>query len=404
MSDLFAAIGSSRVQALDVVVPNGGAWFADAILDEAVELTGATVVSLGSLRLHGTVDPTASGDFGSARSVRVVGGAGRWGTSLKPRDYHASSGVPALAVAQDAAREAGETLGTFAPAKARLGTDFVREAGAASTALEAALGGRPWWVDYAGVTHGGLRPAVEVAGEYGLLRYSAKTRKAILSVEEPAVIGIGSILKSERLAEPLTVRELAFRVQKSTFRVECWCGGGEGSRSRLGDALGTIVAGLRRQRLDGIYRYRVVSMAGAAADLQVVSKAAGLPNLLKVTQAGSGHTWVDLAQGKHVYVQFVAGDRSDPRITGADAEDGTSATRGAVRQNDATLTYLPVTPVAIMISNTPVPPGTPAPVMSGPAFLTFMYGTGHTPATPGAPGGHLAGNTVTASQRFRIAK
>ncbi len=398
MTELFASVNGARTQRMGLWVPNGGPWFADAILDEATELSGAVTISLGSLALRGTVDPSASGSFGAARSVRVVGGANGWGKLVKPKDYHVQGGVPALLVAQDAAREVGETLGTFEPAKARLGGDYVRESGAAATVLERALGGRPWWVDYDGLSHGGNRPAAEVAGEYSLLNFEPRTRLAVLSVEEPAVIQIGSILR-DRLSQPQTVRELHFAVEKTTFRVHAWCGGSATSTSRLGDALGAIVQGFGRARLDGIYRYRVATMDGAAANLQAVSKAAGLPHLMKVTQAMAGATWVDLAPGAIVYVQFVAGDRTDPRITGVDAELGAGATRGVARQNDATLTYLPTKPIAVALGPVTLA-GTPS------TTLQFLAGTGMGPlgVPPGLPGGHLPGNVVTASKRFRVEK
>ena len=88
MSELFAAVTGHRVQRLSVHVPPTGLWYADAVFDEAVELSGAASVSLGSLELHGTVDPRYSGSFGGARSVRVVAGAGGWDRVLKARDYH----------------------------------------------------------------------------------------------------------------------------------------------------------------------------------------------------------------------------------------------------------------------------------------------------------------------------
>ncbi len=396
MAELFAAISAHRVQRLTVSVPNTGPWFADAILDESVELTGAVAITLGSLSLHGTVDPTASGSFGEARSLRVIGGANGWGKLLKPRDYHVENGVPALKVAQDAAREAGETLGRFTPASPNMGTDFVREAGPASRALQAVIGDAPWWVDYDGVTHVGPRYQAEVTSEYSLLTFDPKTRKAVLSVEDPAVIQIGSILK-DRLSEPQVVRELEFQLEKTTFRVHAWCGGNAKSSSRLGDALGAIFDGFAGRRLFGIYRYRVATMEGASANLQAVSKADGLPHLMKITQAVCAHIWVDLAPGTIVYVQFVAGDRRDPRITAADSEDGTNATRGAARASDAILALLPTKPIAVALGPVTLA-GTPS------TTLQFLAGTGMGPAgiPPGLPGGKLAGFIATASKRFRI--
>jgi len=446
MSDLFFAVDGHRVQRLTTSVPPNGPWWADAVFDEAVELTGSATVSLGSLELHGTVDPRYSGSFGGARSARVVAGGGGWATDLPRKSYSDPAGVKALQIATDSAREAGETLGTFDPPSERVGTHFVRRAGRASWALERLLGDRPWWVDYAGVTHGGWRAEVEADGTgFSLLSYSPRSRIAVLSVDDPAALCVGSILTPAatdgRLAEALTIRELAFIVEKNTFRAEAWCGGGPSSDSRLGTALGAAVRALTDGELLGVYRYRVAIMGDKSADLQAVSKARGLPDVLRVDQAQTGGTWVKFSPGQIVYVLFVAGDPADPKIVAADAELGASETRGVARMNDPTLTYMGTRggqivlglsaealtllgtyfacatvgapPVISPAGTTAVTAGIAAGLGGAPlggvaqVALNYLQGTGHVPTSPGVPGspglpgGHLPGNVVGASKRLK---
>ena len=127
MTEFFATIAGAHCQKVDLYASQTGPWYLDAILDDiSDEVTGLVVCQFGTLQLVGTVVPAYSGAFVLQRSLRVIAGAGGWGTLLRPKSYHDDNGVQHLTVAKDAARECGETLGNTDFGSGSLGTDFVR--------------------------------------------------------------------------------------------------------------------------------------------------------------------------------------------------------------------------------------------------------------------------------------
>lgn len=315
----FASLAGHRLQRLNLYVPNVGAWFADCVLDESTDLpTGQITLAFGSLKLNGTAAPQFSGDFVGSRTARIVGGAGAWGRAVAAKGYHNDAGVKAKLVCEDAAREVGETLGGFVPSVDVIGIDYARRTGPAVHVLEDALGDTPWWVDYAGVTQVGERPATAPkAGSYELLQFDPLTRLATLSLDDPAAIGIGAVL-TDRLSAPQTIRELEFEMTAGSLRVTAWCGGDAKTPSRLMRVLAALVARTLGGKLFGKYRYRVVTMAvDGRANLQAVTKAKGLPDMLPVSaRPGVAGWWADLTLGGEVLVEFIAGDPTDPIVTG----------------------------------------------------------------------------------------
>jgi hypothetical protein len=253
-----------------------------------------------------------------SRVVRVVGGAGGWGSALLAKPYHNDAGIKARLVCEDAAREAGETLGGFAPPSDTIGIDYARRAGPAVHVLEDVLADTPWWVDYAGVTQVGPRPSsTPVAGSYELLHFDPLTKLVTLSLDDPASLVIGAVL-TDRLSVPQTIRELEFEMAADSLRVTAWCGGGDKTQSRLMRAVAALVARAVGGKLFGKYRYRVVTMAvDGRVNLQAVTKAKGLPDVLPVSMRPGVAGWsASLTLGCEVLVEFVAGDPTDPIVTG----------------------------------------------------------------------------------------
>jgi len=315
----YSTIDGHPCARVEVHVPAVGPWWADVDCTEAPSLAGAVVLVVGALELRGTVDAGAAGTFGLQARARVVAGGGGWGSLLAAKAYHNDAGVSALLVAQDAAREAGEVLGAFSPAVARLGVDYVRQSGPASRVLEDVIGaGVEWWVGYDGATVVGARPEVAApAGAYELVDADPRSRCALLAVDDLSLIGIGSIL-SERLDDAQTVRELVLDVTPDASRVRVWSGDTRGSR--LAAALRSVVARASDRRLHGLWRYRVIRMAGVEdntrVELQAMSRAAGLPDILPISSMmGIPGCTAFLTPGAEVIVQFLEGDRTLPRVT-----------------------------------------------------------------------------------------
>jgi hypothetical protein len=378
MTEVFAGVNGQRVTSARVVVSNRGPWFAECDFEGAPDLSGKVMLTIDTLRLQGTIVPEESGTFGLQRRVRIVAGAGGWAKSLEPRDYHNDAGVKARAVADDAARAVGETIGTFVPAQERIGIDYAREAGPASRTLENAIGGAPWWVDYDGVTHVGPRSARATDAEaYHVLAYEPRERVVTLGVDDLLAVQIGSVL-TENLDAPQTVREFVLTVQANELRVMAWCGGTETSYGVLAGLLRSIIQRTTDARLWGKYRYRVIRMNGARVELQAVRKIVGLPDLLPISMwPGVAGVHAELDPGAEVLIEFLEGDRGQPVLThfgGKEApgfvpvaialggEDGAPAGR----QGDAVEVLLP----PAVLQGTIGPPVGPAPITGVMTFTT----------------------------------
>lgn len=321
----FVTLGGERVACVRLHVPNVGPWFADCDFDDSPTFVGRQTLKIGDRSFVGTLDPRFDGTFGGRRRCRLVAGANGWGNLLKSKDYHNDAGAKAKAIADDAAREVGETIGTFAPGSERVGADYSREARAASVALEDAAGGVPWWVDYAGVTQVRARPATALSSDAcQVLEFDARARVANLEIDDAGAVGIGSTLVDERLGSPQVVRELEIRVDGDGMRAVAWCGGVADGRSRLAALLEAIVDRIVARKLFGKYRYRVVKVAGdGRLSLQAVRKGAGLPDLLPITiWPGFAAGEVNPRESSEVLVEFLEGDRKIPAVTGFMTQTG----------------------------------------------------------------------------------
>lgn len=382
MTETYVSINGTRVTELRLRASNVGPWFVEADLESDADVPSAPMaakVEIGALKLVGTVDAGAVGTFGLQTKLRIVGGAGAWSKFVTAKGYHNDAGVKARTVADDLARELGETLGRFVPARERLGRDYARPAGPASTVLEDIVNGAPWWVGYDGLTNVGPRPASTAApGSYEVTAYDARSKIATIALDDPGAVRVGSIL-SERLDGPQTVRELELRVTPDEMRMSCWCGGSEAAGGMLADLLRSIARRSTDGQLFGVYRYRVVKMAGDRVELQAVSKLPGLPDLLPLSMwPGVAGVHADLAASAEVLVTFIEGDRAQPVVTGFSGKDGVGfaptvlelgggAGPEAGRKGDTVEVLLP----PAVLSGTALIGGVPTPITGA---LTFLLG------------------------------
>lgn len=332
--EFFAAVGDRHATQLHVVAGER-VWYVEAVLDDsATDITGQVVVTLGSRKLHGTVQPNASGDFVLAGSLRIVAGAGGWGTLCEPRQYHDDAGVDAESIARDAAAEAGETLVEFDPAEPTLEPDFVRGEVEASAVLEQAIGaGRSWWVDPDGNTRCGVRPAPEApADSYELLTYSPLTRRAELALNDPGALWVSMVI-TDRLAEPQTIRELEIHVEIVDGVPSCRAIARTGAV--LSDSLDAVLEQRESKRLYGTYRYRVVAVeSDSRLQLQAVRQIPGLPDVLPASQVAGIASAVSTPDlGTIVRVAFDEGDPQLPYVAGWPAGDPSKAA-GIARMSD----------------------------------------------------------------------
>jgi hypothetical protein len=332
MTEFFATIAGAHCQKVDLYAGQTGPWYLDAILDDTSEnVTGRVLVQLGTQQLVGTVIPAFSGAFVLQRSLRVIAGNGGWGTLLKPKAYHDDGGVSYLTVATDAARECGETLGSTDFGPGHLGTDFVRGGDhglgigmPGSAVLERLLkdSGGQWWVDQGGITHCGKRPLLTPKdGSYNLLTYSAVNRTAVIGLDDPASLWVGSVL-TDRLSDPQTIRELELHIDANQCRLRAWTGGDASDTSRLDAAFESWLEQREARRVFGKYRYRVFAMSGNRANLQASQSLAGLPDVMLASlRPGVAGMFAKLKPGSEVLVEFIAGDITQPICTGFPSRD-----------------------------------------------------------------------------------
>lgn len=318
MTDLYVAVNGISCAHVRLTVPNAGPWQADVELSDPAALTNPCELRLGALRLTGTAIPEADGTYALQRRARIVGGAGGWSRAVTARGYHNDAGVKARLVVEDVARDIGERLGTFIPARERIGSDYARQAGPASRALVDAIGGASWWVDYDGVTQVGPRQLTTPdAATYVVLSYDPKERAATLTADDPATIAIGAQL-SNGLDQPGTVRELELVAGgEDGLRFYVWLGGAPRSGGRLASIVSSLVNTLATQRLWGVYRYRVVdqSLVDDRLDLQSIDPA--LPDLRSIAPwPGIPGVRAIIAPGGEALVMFAGGDRAQPLVMG----------------------------------------------------------------------------------------
>lgn len=318
MTTPWGLLGGERITRGRLSVPGVGVWSAVLEMEGAPELSGSVTLALGDLRLSGTIAPDRSGTDALVARYLLVGGAGGWSSVLPPKGYHSDSGVRASTVAEDAAREAGETLGRVEVAAPFLGVDYVRSRGPAAVTLSDVAGGVAWYVDLDGTTHIAARPEVEAErGSYEVLDVDPAERLVTLAVDDLTRFGIGSVL-SERLDSRLTVRSYEVEIEAGSWTVRAWCGAPSTSSSRLARTLRSFVQRVASDRLYGVYEYRVVRQ-GTDGRLEVrpVESGSGLPDLGPIdVYPGVAGASAEVSEGTTILVEFISGDRRRPIVRG----------------------------------------------------------------------------------------
>lgn len=315
----FATIGGEFCERVRLFLPQHGVWYADVSMLGDPELSGRVMLNLGSLQLSGTVQ--RPGTRGEQSFLRIVGGAGAWGTTLAAKSYHNDAGVKRKLVAEDAAREAGETLETLTTQE-KLGAHYLRRFGIASRALESAIG-RAWHVDYDGVTRVGPRGSHTPAdGSYLVVDVQPTEGWVLLSMDDLTSVRVGSVLR-EGLDAEVVVRDLEVRVDSDQVEVIAWTAADD-TQDRLAASLERLAQRAQGDRIWGKWRYRVVEMDGDRVKLQAVSRAAGLPDALPISMGpGVAGAHAELTPASEVLVEFIEGSPSMPLITHFAGKDGT---------------------------------------------------------------------------------
>lgn len=364
-------VDSAQATQLHFSVPRIGPWFCDAVLVDDDSRTAGVVIKIGeNFKAVGTVSDGASGTFALSSTIRVVGGFNGWGDDLPALAYRDDAGVRAELVARDAARAVGENLTSFIGGQQVLGSKYIRNAGSSTSILEDCARGVEWWVDFDGNTHVGARTtSTPPDGAITLLDYDPTLGMATLVADDVSQVQIGTIINDSRLAAPITIGAYEIIVKPDTIRIIAWCQ--QVTQTPLVDAFRAIIKRATDSKLFGKYKYRVQTLDVDRVNVQAVSVADGLPNILSLAMSpGVAGMHAKLALGAIVYVEFIAGDRADPEITGfaGRGQDGfvpQGITIGAAddtaplaaRQGDMVTSLLPpmVVTGTMMIAGTPTP-------------------------------------------------
>jgi hypothetical protein len=306
----LATLNSLLVTAARVSLPAWGAWWAEVECASDQVLTGAVTLILDDLTLRGTV--VTGGAYQTRTRYRIVGGAGGWGRTISARSYANDLGVKLSLVLRDAATAVGETMGT-APATA-IGPAFVRAQGPASRVLEA-VAPRGWYVDEAGVTQIGRRPARPFTGAASRMVNDAAQGRYELAPAE----GTLSQLLPGAVVDGVEAVDVEHVLDELGLRTTLW-GRGIADTSRLSEAIRRIVeSATASARFFGVWEYRIVQVSGDRLDLQIVRVSTGMPDL-RAVPAYPETTYVDSTPpvlptpGSTVLVAFVNGDPSRPQL------------------------------------------------------------------------------------------
>lgn len=315
---MSVTIGAAVANSARIHIPYHNVWWAEVdTVDDTELVTGQQYQFeiLGTSRLC-TVVPSDGNKWAGHRSVRVVGGYGGLATSLEARHYDNDAGVKTETIVRDILSECGERIGTEDYSISKVGAHFLRRAGIAGVALSSLVSPNKWWVEDNGTVSVGPARASSVfsSENYSELACDPKEERIELSVDTLVGLVPGCTINIQDIGD-VTVSDIDINVTSDKLRVYAYYRKGA-ITSGPGDALRAIVNGLTSSRLDGIYRYRVVSMhVDGRVNLQAVSQSANLPDAVRVDQSGAPGIHADLTAGAEVYVQFVDGNPADPIIT-----------------------------------------------------------------------------------------
>lgn len=295
-----------------VTLPAWGAWYAEVEIDRPETLSGAVTLVLADLTLRGTI--LSGGPWQGRARFRIVGGAGGWGRTIAAQAYANDVGMKLAKVLGDAAAACGETLGTV-PALS-VGPGFVRAEGRASLVLEG-LVPAGWYVDEAGVTQVGRRPARAYTGAATRLRTDLAAGTVDLAASELAALLPGAVV------DGIEALDVEHTLEAGKLRTTIWGRGAGADAASLPDHLRKIVATLTAgHRYFAPWEYRVVQRVGERYDLQAVRVSSGMPDLRNVrVRPGVAGIRTHLTLGSLVLVSFVDGNPSRPVATAFDDVD-----------------------------------------------------------------------------------
>lgn len=344
-----AFVNTSRAISVRLFIPWRGVWLADVDLDPEdakAAPSGTVTLKIGETTLLGTVDERSSGRFASSVHLRIVGGGGNWDKALSPQYFATDGGVSSRDVYESTATEIGEQVND--PSPVSLGSYFTRSGGVARRVF----GARDWFVDLAGVTQVGARPAATPDKTVEVMSFEAQAQR--LELASDAVLLPGTVISDARFDGQLVVRDVEQTFDTTGSRATAWCA--KAPAPRLAGVLENMVREFAGVTWLRCYAYRFINANGARLNLQAVDKGPNLPDTIPIPiMPGMAGLSAKLTASQTVLVAFLEGDPRQPIVVGFDGnlpqevtidavslvnlggEDGAPATS----QGDAVVAYLP---------------------------------------------------------------
>lgn len=399
MAASLATLNGLVVTTCRVQIPAWGLWWAEVECASQDVLSGRATLVLDDVTFVGTI--VTGGAYETRTRYRIVGGAGGWGREVAPTSYVNDAGVKLAIVLRDAAVACGETIGTVG--SDAVGPAFVRHRGPGSRVLET-LVPRGWYVDEAGVTQVGRRPAVAWTGAATRITNDEAQRRYELAPSTLVGLLPGAIVDG---VEALDVEHVLDGEGK--LRTTLW-GGPQATSARLPEALRRIVETFtERHRYFAPWEYRVVLPSGERLDLQATRVSSGMPDLRAVRVRPSAGCRAHVALGSLVLVSFANGDPSRPVVTSTDEADapgfvpgdlylqaGTTGTdAGAVEHATSAEALLGVLQVVLASIGAALTAGGAGSAAAG-TTITTLATTGFAAYVPALAAGALDAGTKTA--------
>jgi hypothetical protein len=307
-----------------LTVPRWGAWHADAVVASgtALEVGARVSLVLGGATYSGTV--RAGGVWREEGRYRIVAGADGWARSVLDRSYQSALGVRRRNVVADAAREVGETIGDSWLDDVRVGPHFARSVGTASDVLDA-VAADGWYLDEAGVTQLGARPAVAFALPYVLDAQRLDSGVLVVKAEDITGLVPGAQLEGG------TAASVRHELTEGGLRSVVWLAR-ESAADRMMGAFRSLVRWLTRETAyHRLVEYRVASVASGTLDLRPARGASGMPALTAVPMAhGVPGASAEPQVGSTCLVAFVDGDPTRPTVVAYEGPLGSAHRADAI--------------------------------------------------------------------------
>lgn len=293
-----------------LTIPRVGVWVADVLVDADAAITGAVVLNVEGVELHGAV---ARGDVELARwRGRIVGGAGGLASVLGPAPF---ADTTLATVLVETLRDAGEVL---SPDAGDLTTTVARwarvAAPAAHTVADAArAAGYVWRTLADGTVWMGAETwaALVLGADLDVIRVDPRLGRWELAGAAALAIVPGRTVTLD--GQAVRVGAVEHRLHESTLRTLVFEERTVDPANRLLAAFDAIVARSTR-RLDylALYPGRVVAQDGGALDVELDDTRFTIPRGLPYrTLAGVA---VTVPVGARCVVGFEGGDPARPYV------------------------------------------------------------------------------------------